>query len=302
MHEVAAATRGSRARRARREPRRSPMRASTRTADSSADASSEHVGEEVVEPAAVRRRARPDASQPRSRAASSASSRSVASLSTGWRSTVAPAASAAASAVGSTESRSPTTTSTRASERDRMVQPRVGGDDERGVGQAVERVRAAGDPRLRTRAPCAGLQLPHRRAPIGPSAGITRFRFEGSATRDGRPLSPADPSSPGILMSPASTAAQLSVQARSRIHRTRADCGDGSRNRDRAGASRRDGVEQRRGGTRRSPTSRSPPTVVSRRASSRRGSKASTSTWCSRARAGAHARRASSRASRHTPR
>jgi len=34
-----------------------------------------------------------------------------------------------------------------------------------------------------------------------PSAGITRFRFEGSATRDGRPLSPADPSSPGMKLS-----------------------------------------------------------------------------------------------------
>src|SRR4029077_20038526 len=33
-----------------------------------------------------------------------------------------------------------------------------------------------------------------------PSAGITRIRFEGSATRGGRPLSPAVPSSPDSLV------------------------------------------------------------------------------------------------------
>src|SRR3954451_9019256 len=38
-------------------------------------------------------------------------------------------------------------------------------------------------------------------APMFPSAGIIRFRFEGSATRDGRPLSPADPSSPVLELS-----------------------------------------------------------------------------------------------------
>ena len=67
------------------------------------------------------------------RAASSASSRSVASLSVGWRSTAAPAATAPSSAAGSTESRSPTTTSTRATERLRVLEARVGGDHE-GVG------------------------------------------------------------------------------------------------------------------------------------------------------------------------
>ena len=61
----------------------------------------------------------------------SASSRSVASLSVGWRSTRAPAASAAARTSGSTESRSPTTRSTRDAERVRVLEPGVGGDHER---------------------------------------------------------------------------------------------------------------------------------------------------------------------------
>ena len=70
-----------------------------------------------------------------------------------------------------------------------------------------------------------------------PSAGITRFRFEGSATRDGRPLSPADPSSPGCNCRPQATPAlaRAQLEMAGAIH---------SRRRDRARPSRRDRVEQ----------------------------------------------------------
>ena len=72
-----------------------------------------------------------------------------------------------------------------------------------------------------------------------PSAGITRFRFEGSATRDGRPLSPADPSSPGCNCRPQATPAlaRTQLEMAGAVH---------SRRRDRARPSRRDRVEQLR--------------------------------------------------------
>ena len=89
-------------------------------------------------------------------------------------------------------------------ERERVVEPGVGGDHE--LGRAGR--QSAGGGRIAPRE--------HERdmLAIGPSAGITRIRFEGSATHDGRPLSPAVPSSPGIQLSGASYAFAGCVRVR----------------------------------------------------------------------------------------
>ena len=78
--------------------------------------------------------------------------------------------------------------------------------------------------------------------PISPSAGITRFRFEGSATHGGRPLSPAVPSSPGIRLSRPSYAFGALCEGAA-LHGGRGGR-NGGRARDRARATRRDRVEQ----------------------------------------------------------
>ena len=64
-------------------------------------------------------------------AASSASSRSVASFSAGWRSMRVPSASARATVSGEAESKSPTATVDLETERERVFEPAVGGDHQR---------------------------------------------------------------------------------------------------------------------------------------------------------------------------
>ena len=221
------------------------MRASTCTADSSSDRERAARWRGSGRAGRRRRRARPDAcSRDRGPRAARARGRSRPCRPGGARPS-RPPPPPLPSAVGSTESRSPTTTSTRRPSATAWCSPESAATTSAVSGRPSSASGPGGSPPANTSAMRrSSAPAPRAVSPIGPSAGITRFRFEGSATRDGRPLSPADPSSPGILMSPASTAAQLSVQARSRYHRTRADCGDGSRNRDRAGTSRRDGVER----------------------------------------------------------
>ena len=80
----------------------------------------------------------------------------------------------------------------REAERGRVIEPR-------------SRRRSRGRPAAGSLSASGGGRSPPANTsatfPIGPSAGITRFRFEGSATHGGRPLSPAVPSSPGIRLS-----------------------------------------------------------------------------------------------------
>ena len=157
----------------------------------------QRVGEEVVEPPAVRRRRRRPRSTPRSRAASERELevggvlRRRVALDQPRR---ARSAASTAAGVGGVEVADDEVD--RDAERVRVVEARSRRRSRRvvPVGQ-VRRARRGGG-RI-----AAGEHDATRTGPIGPSAGITRFRFEGSATRDGRPLSPAVPSSPGIRLS-----------------------------------------------------------------------------------------------------
>ena len=167
-----------------------------------------HVGEAGATRAAARwrgsgRAGRRGRRRPRSRARAarrarraSASSRSVASLSAGWRSTVGAGGDRGVERRPGRRSRGRRRRGRRATPSAlRVLEARVGGDHEIGRGQVARaRSRVGGSPPANTSAVRA-------RRPMVPSAGITRIRFEGSATHDGRPLSPAVPSSPGIQLS-----------------------------------------------------------------------------------------------------
>ena len=129
---------------------------------------------------------------PRSRATSNASSRSVASLSAGCRSTTAPAARAAfdRGGIGGVEVADDVVDVQ--PERLGLMQARVGGDDDRVVGQqCVAGAASTGSPPASTMAA--------RVTRIPPSAGITRSRFEGSVA--GRVVR-MPPSQPGVPRAP----------------------------------------------------------------------------------------------------
>ena len=190
--QVADGGRGARGRGARRTPARhraAPPSGGRRTPATRAAARSPGSGR------AGRRARRPRStrSHPRVRAASSASSRSVASLASGCRSHHRAGGD-------------------RGVDRGRVGGVEVADDDVDARSRARSRDRGRSRRRSRRRAvegrPALAVvvdRLRRRRArrtcPIGPSAGITRFRFEGSATHGGHPLSPAVPSSPGIRLS-----------------------------------------------------------------------------------------------------
>ena len=143
------------------------------------------------------------------------------------------------------------------------------------------------DRRLRTR-------RPQRGRPIGPSAGITRFRFEGSATHDGRPLSPAVPSSPGIRLSIVHVRTQPAWYS-GRLPGWRTNLRSCS-----CATARRSGAA--RAGTRRSPTSRSHRVAASRRGALAPRLAASSSRSCSPARGSGRSRPARSPGSATAPR
>ena len=120
----------------------SPMNASISRRRVAARAEEQQSREEVVEPAAVAARERGSACGPSASAASSASSRSVASFSAGWRSIRVPAASAPRDAPRATPSRSrrprPSTSSPSASACSSPLSAAItrapSGTGERGVG------------------------------------------------------------------------------------------------------------------------------------------------------------------------
>ena len=103
-------------------------------------------------------------STPAPRARCRARARSVASLASGWRSTVAPAASASASDPGSTESRSPTTTCTASPSARAWASPESAATTRASPGSSGRTPGGSGSPPASTTAT--------RGVPGGPSAVV----------------------------------------------------------------------------------------------------------------------------------
>ena len=120
-------------------------------------------------------------------ARSRASSRSVASLSAGWRSIRVPEASATSTASGDAESKSPTATVTSRPSASACSRPLSAAMTGTPSGTA-EIARGSGGPPPDT--------TTTNSSDTPSSAGITQIRFCGSAAPSVRPLSPAGPSSP----------------------------------------------------------------------------------------------------------
>ena len=112
---------------------------------------------------------------PLSRAARTASSRSLWSFSAGYRRTSAPPATAASTAAGSAESKSPTTRSTSRPNASACSTPESAATMRPASGSRAATAASTGSPPAKTSATLAGGV-----STIPPFAGITRCRFHGS--------------------------------------------------------------------------------------------------------------------------